>query len=59
MTTTRSNFSGGAAWIDFQGTNGPITMQNVYATGTEILKGDTAPPTITKATAPIASAKPR
>lgn len=54
-----SNFRGGAAWIDFQGTNGPITMQNVFVSGTEILKGDTAPPTITKAAAPIANARPR
>ncbi len=54
-----SNINGGAAWLDFQGDHGPVTMQNVYASGgNEILKGGPAP-TITKATAPIANARPR
>lgn len=53
-----SNFSGGAAWLDFQGDHGPITMSGVYVQGTEIMKGGPAP-TITKASAPVANAKPR
>lgn len=54
-----SNIIGGAAWLDFAGQNGAITFENVFTTGSEILKGGPIPPTISKATAPIADAKPR
>ena len=53
-----SNMTGGAAWLDFQGDHGPIRMSNVYVKGSEIIKGGPAP-TITKASSPIADAKPR
>jgi hypothetical protein len=54
-----SNISGVAAWLDLQGQNGPITIENVYASGgKEVVIG--APPTITNpAEAPIAGARPR
>lgn len=57
-TISSSNVTGLAAWLDFQGDHGPITMENIYVTGNEIMKGGPAP-TITKASAPIADAKPR
>jgi hypothetical protein len=59
-TVTNSNFTGSAAWIDFQGFDqGHISFDNVYTSGNEVLKG-TPPPTITgKVTTPIADAKPR
>ncbi len=57
-TVSNSNFTGSAAWLDFQGDNGPITFTNVYVNGQSIMKGG-PPPTIMTATAPIADAKPR
>lgn len=53
-----SNFIGAGAWLDFQGDHGPITMQNVFVSGAEVIKGG-PPPTITKAAQRIATAKPR
>jgi hypothetical protein len=58
-TVKSSNLTGSAAWLDFAGENGAIAFEDVYATGNEVLKGGPIPPTITKATAPIADAKPR
>jgi hypothetical protein len=57
-TIADSNFTGSAAWLDFQGDNGPITMTNVFTSGNEIMKGG-PPPTVTTASSPIADAKPR
>lgn len=54
-----SNISGDAAWIDLQGDHGPITFENVYTNGGEVIQ-NTAPPNITKKSeTPIANAKPR
>lgn len=57
-TVTASNFAGSVDWLDFQGDNGPITFDNVYTSGAAVMLGG-PPPTIHKATAPIADAKPR
>lgn len=59
-TVKSSNFTGSAAWIDFQGFDqGHIAFDTIYTNGNEILKG-TPPPTITgKVTTPIPDAKPR
>jgi hypothetical protein len=57
-TVSNSNFTGSAAWLDFQGDNGPITFNNVFVSGQEIMKGG-PPPTINQATAAIPDAKPR
>ena len=59
-TVKSSNFTGSAAWIDFQGFDqGQISFDTIYTNGMEILKG-TPMPTITgKVTSPIPDAKPR
>lgn len=59
-TVKSSNFTGSAAWIDFQGFDqGQISFDTIYTNGNEVLKG-TPPPTITgKVTTPIPDAKPR
>lgn len=59
-TVKSSNFTGTAAWIDFQGFDqGQIAFDTIYTNGNEILKG-TPPPTITgKVPSPIPDAKPR
>ncbi len=59
-TVKSSNFTGSAAWIDFQGFDqGQISFDTIYTNGNEVLKG-TPMPTITgKVTSPIADAKPR
>jgi Right handed beta helix region len=56
---TASNFTGAAAWLDFQGDNGPITFDGVYTNGSEIMTGGPPPSVKNKATAPITDAKPR
>jgi hypothetical protein len=57
-TVSNSNFTGSSAWLDFQGDNGPITFDNVFVSGQQILKGGPLP-TVKTATAPIPDAKPR
>jgi hypothetical protein len=59
-TVKSSNFTGSAAWIDFQGFDqGHIAFDTIYTNGNEVLKG-TPPPSIAgKVMAPIADAKPR
>lgn len=56
-----SNLEGAAAWLDFQGQNGPVSFENVHTKGGEIIDTrQSAPPTISgKAQAPIPNAKPR
>lgn len=54
-----SNLSGDAAWLDIQGEHGPITFENVFTSGGDPLVKDTAPPTIKKASGPVAGAGPR
>ena len=54
-----SNLTGSSAWLDFAGENGAITFDNVFTNGEQLLNGGPVPPTITKATAAIADAKPR
>jgi hypothetical protein len=54
-----SNIQGDAAWLDIQGEHGPITFENVYTSGGEPLVKDTTPPTINKASGPVAGAGPR
>jgi hypothetical protein len=59
-TVKSSNFTGFADWIDFQGTvHGPITFDNVYTKGAEVLTGTPAPTVTGKVTTPIPDAKPR
>ena len=53
-----SNLAGTAAWLDVQGDHGPITFENVFTTGQEMIL-NTDPPTITKAPAKIEGAGPR
>ncbi|HEY8074431.1 MAG TPA: right-handed parallel beta-helix repeat-containing protein [Labilithrix sp.] len=57
-TVSSSNLTGSAAWLDFQGDNGPIAFTNVYVSGQQVMKGG-PPPTITTVAAPIPDAKPR
>lgn len=54
-----SNLTGSAAWLDFAGDNGAITFDNVFTNGAELMNGGPVPPTVTKASAAIADAKPR
>lgn len=54
-----SNIHGDAAWLDIQGDHGPIAFENVHATGGDPLIKDTVPPSITKASGPVAGAGPR
>lgn len=54
-----SNIHGDAAWLDIQGEHGPISFENVHTTGGDPLVKDTAPPSITKASGPVAGAGPR
>lgn len=55
-----SNMVGQIAWIDFAGEgNGPISFENVYSTGGEVIVGGPAPVFKGKAAAPIPNAKPR
>ena len=54
-----SNFIGSSAWLDWAGENGASTFDNVFTSGEQLLNGGPVPPTITKATAAIADAKPR
>ena len=58
-TVTASNFTGSAAWLDFQGDNGAITFDGVYTNGSEVLIGGPVPKVANKATSPIRDAKPR
>ncbi len=59
-TVKSSNFTGTAAWIDFQGFDqGHIAFDTIYTNGNEILKGTPMPSITGKVTAPIADAKPR
>jgi hypothetical protein len=58
-TVKASNFKGDSAWLDFAGENGAISFEGVYTTGSEVLLGGPVPPTVTKAAAPVADAKPR
>jgi hypothetical protein len=59
-TVTNSNFTGTAAWIDFQGFDqGQVTFENVYSKGEEVLLGTPVPVMKGKAAAPIVDAKPR
>lgn len=53
-----SNISGAVAWLDMQGDHGPITFENVFTTGSEIIK-NTDPPALQKADSRIESAGPR
>jgi hypothetical protein len=53
-----SNLSGGAAWLDLQGTEAAITFDNVYVSGSEVIK-DTTPPNVTKASGPVPGVGPR
>jgi hypothetical protein len=54
-----SNFTGSAAWLDFQGDNGAITFDGVYTNGSEVMTGGPPPTVANKATSPIRDAKPR
>jgi hypothetical protein len=54
-----SNFTGAAAWLDFQGDNGAITFDGVYTKGSEVLTGGPPPSVKNKAASPIGDAKPR
>jgi hypothetical protein len=56
---TASNFTGTAAWLDFQGDNGAITFEGVYTKGEEIVLGGPIPKIQNKATTPYPDAKPR
>ena len=56
---TASNFTGAAAWLDFQGDNGAITFDGVYTSGSEVMTGGPPPSVKNKAAAPISDAKPR
>lgn len=54
-----SNLQSGNAWLDLQGPHGPITFQNVYTEGRELILGTDPPQTLEKAPARIDAAKPR
>jgi len=55
-----SNLVGIAAWLDFQGENGPITFDGVYTSGNAVLTGGPVPPTVkNEAKSPRTDAKPR
>lgn len=54
-----SNMVGQIAWIDFAGDHGPVTFDNVYTAGSEVIVGGPAPIIKNKASAPIANARPR
>lgn len=54
-----SNMVGQVAWIDFAGDNGPITFDNVFTNGSEVMVGGPAPTFKNKPSAPVANAKPR
>lgn len=54
-----SNFTGTAAWLDFQGDNGAITFDGVYTSGSEVMTGGPPPSVTNKAMQPIGDAKPR
>jgi hypothetical protein len=59
-TVKNSNFTGSAAWLDFQGFDqGKVTFENVYTSGSEVLTGTPTPTVTGKVTAPIPDAKPR
>ena len=58
-TVKASNFTGSAAWLDFQGDNGAITFDGVYTSGSEVLTGGPVPKVANNATSPISDAKPR
>jgi hypothetical protein len=57
-TLRDSNLAGLTAWIDLQGDHGPLTIENVFTEGSEVIE-NTAPPTIVKAASRIPDAKPR
>lgn len=59
-TVKNSNFTGSAAWLDFQGFDqGKVTFENVYTSGSEVMTGTPTPTVTGKVTAPIPDAKPR
>jgi hypothetical protein len=59
-TVKNSNFTGAAAWLDFQGMDqGQIAFDNVYTKGSEVMTGAPLPTVTGKVTTPIADAKPR
>ncbi len=58
-TVKASNFTGSAAWLDFQGDNGAITFDGVYTSGSQVLTGGPAPKVSNPAVAPNSDAKPR
>jgi hypothetical protein len=59
-TVKSSNFTGSAAWLDFQGFDqGKVTFENVFTSGSEVMTGTPTPTVTGKATAPIPDAKPR
>ena len=58
-TVKASNFTGSAAWLDFQGDNGSISFDGVYTKGEQIITGGPPPKIQNAAAQPIANAKPR
>lgn len=59
-TVKNSNFTGFAAWLDFQGMDqGKVSFENVYTKGSEVMTGTPVPTVTGKVTTPIADAKPR
>ncbi|HSO33130.1 MAG TPA: right-handed parallel beta-helix repeat-containing protein, partial [Labilithrix sp.] len=58
-TVKASNFTGTAAWLDFQGDNGAISFDGVYTSGSEVMTGGPPPSVSNKAMSPISDAKPR
>jgi hypothetical protein len=59
-TVKNSNFTGSAAWLDFQGFDqGQVTFENVYTNGEQVMTGTPTPVITGKATSPIPDAKPR
>lgn len=58
-TVKASNFTGSAAWLDFQGDNGAIAFDGVYTNGSQVLTGGPAPTVSNTVSAPIRDAKPR
>jgi hypothetical protein len=59
-TVTNSNFTGTAAWLDFQGFDqGKVSFDNIYTNGMQVVTGTPIPSITGKLTAPIPDAKPR
>ena len=58
-TVKASNFTGSSAWLDYAGENGMISFEGVFTSGEQLINGGPVPPSVTKASAAIADAKPR